>query len=65
MLAYVSGKERFSIPFFFDPNMDCVVEPLATCVTDTAPALYKPTTYGEYLAFRYKITGETHEAAGE
>ena len=37
-------KERYSIPFFFDPNADAKVEVLPSCVTPKNPARYAPTT---------------------
>jgi isopenicillin N synthase-like dioxygenase len=45
----VSGRERYSIPFFFDPNYDAPVEALATCVGPDRPARYAPTTGLEHL----------------
>lgn len=37
-------QERYSIPFFFDPNADAYVEALPSCVTPERPARYAPTT---------------------
>ncbi|MFC7522029.1 hypothetical protein ACFQS6_22650 [Xanthomonas populi] len=45
----VSGKTRHSLNFFFDPDDDCVVEPLPPFVTAAAPARYAPTTMGAHL----------------
>jgi isopenicillin N synthase-like dioxygenase len=45
----VSGRERYSIPFFFDPNHDAPVEALPTCVSADRPAKYAPTTGMEHL----------------
>ncbi|KPY27596.1 MULTISPECIES: isopenicillin N synthase family dioxygenase [Pseudomonas syringae group] len=45
----VSGKTRHSLNFFFDPDYDCVVEPLPPFVTAATPARYAPTTMGAHL----------------
>lgn len=39
-----SEKDRYSLPFFFDPNADAHIEALPTCVTPERPARYAPTT---------------------
>lgn len=52
-----SGKERFSIAFFMDPNYECLVKCLDTCTSKENPAKYPPILSGEYLLERY---GETH-----
>ena len=47
-----SGGDRYSLPYFFDPGMDSVIECLPTC-TDTAnPPHYPPVRYGDYLLER-------------
>ena len=47
-----SGRERFSIAYFFDPGMDAVIECLPTCHTAEAPPRYPPVRYGDYLMER-------------
>ncbi len=47
-----SGRERYSIPFFFDPGMDAVIECLSSCTKPGEPPKYEPITYGEYLLGR-------------
>jgi isopenicillin N synthase-like dioxygenase len=39
-----SGQERYSMPFFFDPNFDADVSCLPTCATADRPARYATTT---------------------
>jgi isopenicillin N synthase-like dioxygenase len=39
-----SGEERYSLPFFFDPNYDADVSCLPTCATADRPARYAPTS---------------------
>jgi isopenicillin N synthase-like dioxygenase len=43
----VSGKERYSLPFFFDPDFHAPVECLGPCVGDGAK--YAATTAGRHL----------------
>jgi isopenicillin N synthase-like dioxygenase len=44
-----SGRDRYSIPFFFDPNHDAPVTVLPTCISPDNPARYAPTTGLEHL----------------
>ncbi|WP_417553582.1 isopenicillin N synthase family dioxygenase [Marinomonas fungiae] len=48
-----SGKERYSYPFFMDMDFDAVVEPVATCVSDSNPAKYKAYTCGAHKFKRF------------
>ena len=56
-----TGAERLSMPFFFEPNFECVVECLPQCCSADRPPRFSPTTAGEYLLSRY---GATHAAYG-
>jgi len=56
------GKERYSIPFFFEPRFDTPLEPLVPSV-DSGASEYsygnmpeKIITAGEYLVWKYKTT---------
>jgi isopenicillin N synthase-like dioxygenase len=40
-----NGVDRYSIPLFFGPSGDAVIECLPTCQGPDRPPLYKPTTY--------------------
>ena len=53
-----SGKsERYSIPFFYDPNFDTEVKCLDNCFDDeTNPPKYPPTTSGKHLLDKYHAT---------
>jgi isopenicillin N synthase-like dioxygenase len=44
-----SGRDRYAIPFFFDPNTDTVIECLPTCQSVDRPPRYPPVTYEQYL----------------
>ncbi len=51
-----SGRERYSIPFFFGPDFDTPVEVFPTCVSPDHPAKYPPTTAGRYVLSRFDET---------
>jgi isopenicillin N synthase-like dioxygenase len=44
----LSGGERFSIPFFFKPDLPTRVECIPTCQSAERPAKYSPTTVLEF-----------------
>jgi len=44
----VSGRVRYAIPFFCDPDHDTVIECLPTCRSDAQPAKYPPIKFGDY-----------------
>jgi isopenicillin N synthase-like dioxygenase len=45
-------RDRYSIPFFFDPHMDTMVECLPNCYDADHPPRYEPVRYGDYLMHR-------------
>jgi len=49
-------KERYSVPFFCEPDFDTNVECLAVCCSEENPAKYPPTTSGQFLLDKYKET---------
>lgn len=51
-----SGRERYSIPFFFGTNYDTLLEVLPSCVGPNRPAKYAPITAGDYVAGRLSET---------
>ena len=52
-----SGEtERYSIPFFYEPNFDTVVECLETCIDQGEKPKYESTTAGEHLLSMYNQT---------
>ena len=56
-----SGQARYSNPFFFDPNMHSVIEPLACCVDDGEEPRYESVVYGDYLMARLHANHEQHQ----
>lgn len=49
-------RDRYSIPVFFNPQWQTVVESLPSCVSADRPACYGPVLAGEYLQSRYDDT---------
>ena len=45
-----SGRERYSVPFFFDPNVATVIAPLSSCTDTGNPSRFEPVVFGEYLS---------------
>lgn len=48
----MNSKDRFSIPFFFNPAGDTIVEPLPSTVDGARPARYRPIDWSEFRARR-------------
>lgn len=48
-----SGRERFSIPVFYDPDYETVVECLPNCSDRNNPPKYGRTIAGEYITAQY------------
>lgn len=55
-----SGKERYSAPFFFDPNVSAVVEPLPCCVGATNPPQFVPVRFGDFLRSELEAGYDRH-----
>jgi len=47
-------RERYSIPFFVEPNHACVITPIARASSSTTTPT--TTTFGDYLAAKYRAT---------
>ena len=47
-----SGADRFSIPFFVNPDPSVVVSTIDSCVTAERPERYEPVTAGQFLISR-------------
>jgi isopenicillin N synthase-like dioxygenase len=52
----ISGKDRWSIAYFFDLDPDARIAPLPCCIDADNPARYAPVTAGEHLIEMYKRT---------
>ncbi|GLC72573.1 hypothetical protein PLESTF_001266100 [Pleodorina starrii] len=51
-----TGRERYSIAFFFEPNFDTEVRVLPMCCGPDDPPRYPPTTAGQHLLDKYAAT---------
>lgn len=51
-----SGRERYSIPFFYGIDSQQVVQVLPTCIGPDRPAKYPPITCGDYIRSRFDAT---------
>lgn len=54
------GRERFSVPFFFDPHVTTVIRPLASCVTLDRPAAFDPIEFGTFVRTQLESTYDAH-----
>jgi isopenicillin N synthase-like dioxygenase len=54
-----SGKERYSVPFFYSGNPDILVECIPTCVELGGAPTYPPITIEEHYIAMYKKTYES------
>jgi isopenicillin N synthase-like dioxygenase len=51
-----SGRERYSVAFFGDPNADALIECLPACASADRPPKYPPITYRAYQKILYEAT---------
>jgi len=51
-----TGRPRYSIPFFYEPNHGCLVECLPQCLAPGEKPKHAPITAGAYLQWRYSQT---------
>ena len=57
------ANERYSVPFFFEPNFDALVECLESCCNKDNPAKYPPITAGQHLLNMYASTHADFKAS--
>jgi isopenicillin N synthase-like dioxygenase len=55
-----SGRERYSVPFFFDPHVSTVVAPLDCCVDDDHPARFDPIVFEAFLRHELATSYDRH-----
>ena len=56
VLEASSGRDRWSIAYFFDLDPDARIAPLPVCISADNPARYAPITAGEHLIEMYRRT---------
>ncbi len=59
-----SGRERYSMAFFFDPNFDADISALPTCLAPGEAPHYPPTTGGQHLLDMINATFEYRQKQG-
>jgi len=52
----ISGRDRWSMAYFFDLDAESRIEPLPSCVSADRPARHEPVIAGEHLAAMYRKT---------
>ena len=57
------GAERYSMPYFFDPGFDTVVECIDSCCGPDNPPRYPPTSWGAFLNERFNANHRYRQAA--
>jgi isopenicillin N synthase-like dioxygenase len=55
-----SGKERYSCPFFFDPDVKVEVAPLPSCITPDRPKQFDSIVYGDFLRAELRAGYDRH-----
>ena len=60
----VSGQERYSLPYFFDPDFNAEVVCLETCLAPGESPKYPPTTSGQHLLDMINSSFEYHREKG-
>ncbi len=58
----VSGRERYSIPFFFDPDFSAEVRCIPTCLAPGEAPKHAPTTAGQHLLDMINASFAYHKA---
>jgi isopenicillin N synthase-like dioxygenase len=58
-----TGKERYSIPTFFNLDYNALVSCLPTCQSSDEPAKYPPIRAGDYLVSRFRDVQKYRGAA--
>ena len=56
-----TGRERYSVPFFFDPHVSAQIAPLP----GTGAAKFEPINFGGFLRSELEASYQAHQAAGE
>lgn len=56
----LTGEERYSIPFFFNPSHEAIIEVIPSCTSATNPAKYEPVQAGEWYMERLRSSRYKH-----
>lgn len=52
----LNGQDRYSVAYFVEPSLECLVECLPSCQSEVNPPKFPPITCGAYLLKRYEDT---------
>ena len=55
-----SGRERYSCPFFYDPNVSAEIAPLPSCTGPGNPPQFAPQVFGEFLRAELEASYQKH-----
>jgi isopenicillin N synthase-like dioxygenase len=55
-----SGRERYSCPFFYDPNVAAEIAPLASCIEPGNPPRFAPQVFGDFLRAELEAGYQKH-----
>ncbi len=56
VLNGTDNAERYSIPYFYAPRFDALIEPVPTCVGDDQPAKFEPCTTAEHMNEMFRLS---------
>ena len=51
-----SDQDRYSVPYFYSPRFDAVIEPVPTCVSDGQPQKYEVCTTAEHMDEMFRLS---------
>jgi isopenicillin N synthase-like dioxygenase len=57
-----TGRERFSIPFFYDPSVRATIAPLPSCVSPERPPAFTPEVFGDFLHHELEASYQHHQS---
>ncbi len=59
----LSGRERYSCAFFFDPYVESVIAPLDECVDKAEGARFEPIHFGDFLRAELEAAYQQHNTS--
>ena len=60
-----SGKERFSCPFFFDPNVATDISPMESCIKPDYPSKFCTVNFGQFLRDELESGYDQHKSKSD
>ena len=56
-----TGKERYSCPFFFDPNIHSLISTLASCMDTVEQSKYADSVFGDMVMNHLESNHDQHD----